>query len=304
MTRYALAILLALSLPVNAESWRFAVIGDVPYSERERVELPKMLDAIAETSVDFIVHVGDIKDGQSRCDDALFVDRFQLFQASKLPLVYVPGDNEWTDCNRQSNGAFDQQERLNRLRQLFFSSPRALGQQTLALERQSAAYPEHTRFRLGPVLFVTLNIPGSNNNRGLSEEPSTEYRQRNPAVLAWMNENFNLAHKEKLAAIVLMFQANPNFSSYGKGTPLSGYSEFLQKLQSEALHFPGQVVVVHGDTHTHRVDHPLHDAYGHVQENFTRVESFGYPLMGWTRVVIDTAAPALFRFTPYAWPAK
>ncbi len=300
----AAALLLAFSLGSQAETWRFAIIGDTPYSDRERIELPKMLDAIADYSVEFVVHVGDIKNGQDRCDDALFADRYTLFQSSRVPLVYSLGDNEWTDCHRLSNGAYDPLERLTRLRQLFFSQPRTLGQKNFALERQSATYPEHIRFRLGPVLFVSLNIPGSRNNRGLNEEPSAEYRARNPQVLQWMKEGFALAKREKLAGIAFMFQANPGFSGFAKGLPLPGYGEFLKTLQTETQQFPGQVLVIHGDTHTSRQDHPLNDSQGKVLENFTRVESFGYPVMGWTHAIIDTEAPSLFRFTPNPWTGK
>ena len=31
-------------------------------------------------------------------------------------------------------------------------------------------------------------------------------------------------------------------------------------------------------------------------------ETFGYPLMGWTRGIIDTDSPALFRFETHPWP--
>jgi hypothetical protein len=29
------------------------------------------------------------------------------FAAFQAPLVYVPGDNEWTDCDRASNGSYN-----------------------------------------------------------------------------------------------------------------------------------------------------------------------------------------------------
>jgi hypothetical protein len=73
-----------------------------------------------------------------------------------------------------------------KLRQLFFAAPRSLGQQTLAVEQQAGAYPEQLRWRLGPVLFVSLNVPGSNNNFGNRETPSREYLARNPAVIEWL----------------------------------------------------------------------------------------------------------------------
>ena len=288
----------------SAETWRFALIGDTPYSESERRELPRMLDAIAASHVDFIAHVGDIKNGQSRCDDEVFRDRQQLFDSVPLPFIFVPGDNEWTDCARLSNGAYDPLERLAALRTLFWQRPDSLGRKTIALERQPGAYREHSRFRIGPVLFVTLNLPGDDNNFGRREEPRQEFVERSPAVIAWMKESFALARREKLAGIVLLFQANPGFRNFSEGLAHRGYKAFLETLRHETLLFSGQVVVVHGDTHMSRIDQPLRDANGKTIANFTRVETFGYPLMGWTRGIVDTDAPALFRFETHPWPPR
>lgn len=296
--------MLGAAAPGNAETWRFALIGDTPYSERERAELPRMLDAIAEHGVELIAHVGDFKDGKSRCDDALFDDRRRLFSAARASFVFVPGDNEWTDCARLSNGGYEPLERLNKLRTLFWSDARSLGQPGIALERQPGDYPEHSRFRLGPVLFVTLNLPGGNNNRGPHEQPAAEYAARNPAVLAWLKDSFALARREKLAGVVLLFQADPGFAALAQGFPVRGYRDFLEALRSETQDFAGQVVAVHGDTHISRIDQPLRDARGHVLHNFVRVETFGYPLMGWTRGVIDTEAGGLIRFEAHPWPPR
>ncbi len=286
----------------SAETWRFAMIGDVPYSNRERQELPGMLRAIADSHVDFIVHVGDFKHGRDRCDDALFADRHALFDAVAVPFVFVPGDNEWTDCERASNGHYDPEERLDALRHLFWSSDESLGKSRLHLTRQSPEMPENSRFRLGPVLFVTLNLPGGNNNRGLTETPRKEFQARNPKVLAWVKESFVLARKAGLQGIVLFFQANPGFWQHAEGLAQSGYREFLELLVQETRQFPGEVVAVHGDTHHSRIDHPLEDGRGRPLSNFTRVETFGYPRMGWTRGIVDTATPGLFRFEATAWP--
>ncbi|MBK7462684.1 MAG: metallophosphoesterase [Betaproteobacteria bacterium] len=112
----------------HAETWRFALIGDTPYSDYERAELPKMLDAIADRHVDLIAHIGDFKHGGDRCDDAMFEDRLRLFENSRAPFSFVPGDNEWTDCRRPSNGAYDPLERLDKLRRLFWQDGLSLGQ--------------------------------------------------------------------------------------------------------------------------------------------------------------------------------
>ncbi len=299
-----LFLLAWLATGAQAETWRFGLIGDVPYSDYERRELPRMIEAMADSQVDFIAHIGDIKHGKDRCDDSLFEDRHQLFNASKVPFIFVPGDNEWTDCERPSNGAYDPLERLDALRRLFWKDGQSLGQKKLALERQPGKYVEHSRFRLGPVLFVTLNLPGSNNNFGLTQEAKPEFLARNPVVLHWMKDSFALAQREKIAGIVLMFQANPGFRHFSQNLTHLAFRDFLTTLNDEMQRFSGQVVVVHGDTHINRIDHPLRDGNGKPIERFTRVETFGYPLMGWTRGVIDTDSPTLFRFESYNWPMK
>ena len=302
MKRCLAALLLGWAALAGAETWRFALIGDTPYSDSERRELPRMLDAIAASDVDFVVHVGDIKNGQSRCDDTVFKDRQQLFDSNPAPFIFVPGDNEWSDCGRISNGAYDPLERLAALRRLFWEQPDSLGRKRIALERQPGAYSEHSRFRRGPVLFVTLNLPGDDNNYGRRSEPRQEFLERNPVVLAWLQESFALARRDKLAGIVLLFQANPGFAHFSEGLPHRGFRDFLEALRQETLDFSGQVVAVHGDTHISRIDQPLRDAGGKKIPNFTRVETFGYPLMGWTRGMIDTDSPALFRFEIHPWP--
>lgn len=304
MKRWLAALLLACTLPAAAEIWRFGLIGDTPYSAHERAELPKMLTAMADSQVDFIVHVGDFKSGTSPCDDALFADRHAVFDASRVPLVYLPGDNEWTDCRRLPAGAYDPVERLGKLRQLFWHDAQSLGQRRLMLERQPGDYPEHSRFRVGPVLFVTLNLPGDNNHHGPQATPWPEFAARNPQVLAWLGDSFALARREKLAGIVLMFQANPGFDAFSSGQAYRGYRDFLQALQQETENFSGRVIAVHGDTHISRIDQPLRGRDRRTLANFTRVETFGYPLMGWTRGIIDTDHPQLFRFESHPWPPR
>ena len=196
MKRWLAALLLAWATLAGAETWRFALIGDTPYSDAERAELPKMLEAIADSHVDFVAHVGDFKNGKTRCDDSLFEDRHRLFNGSRVPFVFVPGDNEWSDCKRVSNGAYDPLERLASLRRLFWPDNYSLGQHKLTLARQPGDYPEHARFRLGPVLFVALNLPGNDNNYGHKPQPRAEFLARNPVVLAWLAENFARARRD------------------------------------------------------------------------------------------------------------
>jgi hypothetical protein len=288
---------LLLAVGAHAESWRFAVIGDTPYSDHERSELPRMLEDIADEHPSFIVHAGDFKDSRMICSDAVFLDRRALFDASRVPLLYVVGDNEWTDCRQLAAGHFEPLERLQKLRELFFAAPRSLGRKTLPVERQAGVYSEHLRWRLGPVLFVSLNVPGPNNNfghrrhprQGISGAQSAARRLatagiRHGAARAGIRHGHRHAGQPGLQAPCR--RADPRRLP----RPAGGADQRDPR-------FPGQVLLIHGDTHWQRIDQPLRDPGTHLPlANFTRLETFGYPVLGWVKVIVDSEHPRLFRF--------
>lgn len=176
----------------------------------------------------------------------------------------------------------------------------------MRLERQSAdpafaAYRENVRWQAGSVLFVGLNVPGSNNNwSGATKDrgPSAEFVERSRATRAWLAAAFAHAREHGLAGILLVIQGNPNLAGARdrNGKP-NGYREFVDQLREATQAFAGQVVLVHGDTHYFRIDRPLRDPRsGETVRNFTRVETYGSPTMGWVKGSADAADPQVFRF--------
>jgi calcineurin-like phosphoesterase family protein len=302
---------LALPLAARAEApepFSFALIGDTPYSRFERLHLPTLLERIAASGAAFIIHAGDFKDGGVPCDDALFRDRLALFDDQPLPFVLTPGDNEWTDCARKAGGGFDPVERLDWLRRHFYPPGQSLGHLAMAVASQAddpafAAYRENLHWQRGPVLFLTVNLPGGDNHRGSRQHPRAEYLDRLAANRAWLAEGFGRAREGGLGVVVVVFQANPGFEDYAASRPDNGYRDFIDQLLAETRTFPGEVVAVHGDSHAHRIDHPLRDpATGEPLPNFTRVETYGYPFMGWVRARVEPEGRPLLRFEshPYA----
>src|ERR1039457_6801420 len=87
-----------------------AVYGDAPYgtTPTDTVELdatPAFIDSInADPNVNLVVHVGDIHSGKQYCTEDYDLTVYQLWTHFKDPLVYTPGDNEWTDCNKKGEG--------------------------------------------------------------------------------------------------------------------------------------------------------------------------------------------------------
>jgi hypothetical protein len=294
--------------------FEFAIIGDVPYNAQEEAKFPDLVAAIDQTNVVFVAHNGDFKSGSSPCTDALFSQRHGLLQTFKHPLIYVFGDNEWTDCHRSG---FDPLERLAKLRDIFTQENTSLGQSPLPLTRQSenpqsGKFRENVRWRVGNVIFIGLNIPGSNNNfpttlpSGTAVGNLEEYTARNAANLAWMRESFALATQDGSLGLMLFIQGNP-FPFTPTDGNLKGFDEFLIALEEETLKFGKPVVLAHGDSHYFRVDKPLPrpDPDGHRRAriaNFTRVENFGSPDVHWVRGSVDPRDPALFSFKPEVLP--
>src|SRR3954454_19519874 len=117
----------ALAAPASTASaaagnapFTFAVIGDIPYGPADVANLHNVVDQInADPSVGFVDHLGDIKSASSPWDGPYFAFVRQQFDRFQDPLVYTPGDNEWTDCHQADNGAYNPLERLAAVRGTF-----------------------------------------------------------------------------------------------------------------------------------------------------------------------------------------
>ena len=293
----------------TAIGFTFGVIGDLGYSPQEEPLLANVLaDLNRDTSLAFVVHVGDLSSPQFGCTEELWARRFAQFRALVHPLVYTPGDNEWTDCHAPDVLGGDPLERLAKLRTVFFEGDHTLGRRTFALTRQSgsggafAKYRENVRWELGEVTFLTLHVTGSNNGRGRSSDGDAEYAERNQANLVWLRQGFDDAKARNSRAIMILQQANlfhefPPFP----GTPQnpSGFSDLRIQLQLEGDAFRKPIVLVHGDSHFFRIDRPLSPRVTRNAppvEHFTRVETFGSPYHHWVHVTVDPGDPNVFTF--------
>ena len=278
----------------------FALIGDVPYDDAQATnDFPHMIEELNRARLEFVVHDGDIKAGATPCTDECFEHVYTQFQTIRHPLIYLFGDNEWSDCGKVKTNAFEPLERLQKLRDVFTQGNQSLGQRRLSLTRQSeeprfAAFRENVRWMHGGVMFAGLNVPGDDNHFGTSE-----FGLRNAANIAWIRDAFALATKESLRAVMLIMQANPHFELAATNRLRRGFNEMLEVIERETLAFQKPVVLVHGDSHYFRIDQPLLGTRSRRRiENFTRVETFGNPDVHWLRVSVDWRDPNVFRFQP------
>ncbi|MBI3805632.1 MAG: metallophosphoesterase [Nitrospirae bacterium] len=315
-----------------------AVFGDWPYSTPLLNNAPLLLNSVNnDPEVNLVIHVGDIHSGSMPCTGAGLnpipaganpgwnQGVFNIFQQFKDPFVYTPGDNEWTDCHKtkESSSGYPLNE-LAAVRSLFFPIPgytlggvrKEVASQALENEGNptDAQFVENVMWKQSNVLFVTLNVPGSNND-GLPWSGGTgqflnegarlqEVAERNASNLRWLDRAFKKA--KNAAAVVIALQADmwDLAAVVPGGDGLNGYDEFVQALADHAVAFGRPVLLLNGDSHIYGADQPLADptsATGlihHTQAvpNLTRITVQGSTNTPneWLRLAIDPSSPNAF----------
>jgi hypothetical protein len=335
----------------DEDTYAIGLWGDLPYSDVQATTgVPNLIADMNAHRLKFTVHDGDLKAGNSiansatptTCSDVLYVQALGYFNALRAPAMFTPGDNDWTDCDRPSNGGFNSRERLDHQRRFFFSTPYSFGQRRLKQEVQTGApycldvndnsvpCVENRRWTVGKVSYATLNVQGSCNNLCDTAPDPVEYAARNAANIAWLQETFAVAKARKSAAVMIIAQGNPGWDlSDGTRAPLrdpktlaetdkdangnpipDGFKDYLLALRDEVIAFRKPVAYVHGDSHYHRVDKPFLDAQGRRLENFTRVETFGDNAANgvndvqWVKVTVDPRSREVFSYQAMIVPAN
>lgn len=348
--------LLAVALPIlsatsyvaiandrNSGTYAIGLWGDLPYSDvQAQTGVPNLIADMNSQNLAFTVHDGDFKAGNSTvgsvtptsCSDALYKQSLDYLNALKAPAMFTPGDNDWVDCDRPSNGAFNSLERLKRERQIFFSTPYSQGQRRLKQDVQPI-YVENRRWTVGNITYLTLNVQGSCNNLCDTAPDKAEYTARNAANIAWMKASFAAAKSRNSAAVMIIAQADPGWDlsdvtraplrdpktlAQTDNLPASdpagaikapdGYQEYLLALRAEVIAFRKPVSYVHGDSHYQRIDKPFLDSTGKRLENFTRVQTPGSnPANGnndvqWVKVFVDSRSREVFSYQNQVVPAN
>jgi hypothetical protein len=291
--------------PLPPGCFAFGVFGDAPYRAWEVGRFRGVIRDVNRTDIAWLIHVGDIF--WYPCIDENYRRSLDAMNAVDHPVVYTPGDNEWTDCHEDIAGGYEPLERLAYLRSTFFAIPgRSLGARTMRLETQSehpayAEFVENARWVRGGFVFATVHMVGAENAAepypGRGRANDEEVARRTAAALAWMDEAFALADSSSLNGVVIAMQGSPGLQYHPK--PRAGYEAFLDRLELRVKEFGGPVLLIHGDGHTFRVDHPLRDRTTYEPlPNFTRLETFGSPEVGWVRVVVDSVAGEIVVYEP------
>jgi hypothetical protein len=305
--------------------YTLAVVGDMPYGDAKIAAFPGFIDFVnQDRSVELVAHLGDIKSGSTLCTNEYFASIRQQFDRLNDPVVYTPGDNEWTDCHRANNGNYKPTERLARLRSQFFpEAGKTIGGRprhvlTQARERAFSTYVENVMWMQSRVIFVTLNVPGSNDDSPLTNpwtgawvgnpEQGAEQVARDLANLVWLNQAFALAEKHHAAGVVLMLQADMWDNSAGNShATLSAFDSLVEAIGDATRAFGKPVLMLVGDSHVYTEDHPydgsprftdLHPGYTPIAPNLTRIIVEGSTTVAnrfeYVRLKVDPKAAQLF----------
>ncbi|MCZ6617791.1 MAG: hypothetical protein O7E57_06625, partial [Gammaproteobacteria bacterium] len=230
-----------------AGSFSFVALGDTAYNVPADYPVYRaLIKRINAAKPAFSIHVGDTW-GVLECSDAEHERIRGFFQEYDHPVIYTPGDNEWTDClnpdavpgvqrifsgtptaedltlladARSLDGAYERRIRANGLqsletiRRVFFASRQSLGQKPITLTRQADVSEfdqivENAIWEYGDVQFGTVHVPGSGNNFFInSRDHAIEAINRNRANVEWIKHIFAEARSRDSKAVVIALHAS------------------------------------------------------------------------------------------------
>jgi hypothetical protein len=313
MVAVALALAARLAAGSNPNTLTLAVFGDSPYYDpaydphppwtkvppklpgAEFNRTPAFIDTInADPSVQDVIHVGDIHSGSEACTKPFDQAILSLWTAFNRPLIYTPGDNEWSDCSKAKElagldvfgnppdnagitgaPAANPLAHLTLVRSLFFAQPGwTLGQHPMQVISQAtgydprypedAAYVENVMWEQSKTVFVTLNLPGGSNNDtdawngpGNVNDPKVERDVRTPADVHWLNQAFAMAEADNAHSVVIIGQADMwDVADLVQGHQ-SYYEPIILAMADNAMRYGKPVLYLNGDSHIYRSDNPL-----------------------------------------------
>lgn len=281
----------------RAYDFSFFAMGDMPYYYPDDYSrLDRLITSLNDENPAFTVHVGDFKSGSSPCSDEYFLKMQGYFRQFMHPLFYTPGDNEWTDCHRQAAGGFVAEERLDKVRELFYTQNETLIDPPFSYNSQSAndgysEFVENAIWDHRNITFGTLHVVGSNNNfKTDSTADNSEFMVRDVANQFWLEKIFQQAKSKNSDGIAIFLHAGLNYEDSEK----NGFNNFTKKLREEVMGYDKPILMVYGDHHRFLIEKPLVDDQGKVLKNFTSLMVFGDKDMHAVEICVDKDDKELF----------
>ncbi|WP_185732191.1 hypothetical protein [Burkholderia sp. Bp8963] len=329
--RCALALAIAAALAMSQPDARaapakragapysFAVVSGVIGSPADETAAQRMLEAMArERNLAFVVYAGDLKGPKEACQDTLYMQRGAILDAARVPLVFVPGHDDWVACNTATGGGYDPVERLDYLRQTLLADAAQPDPGALQITRESEVarfrpYRENARWIRDDIVFVALNAPAPNNHFLTAGGRNGEFEDRIIANGFWIDHAAEYAKRRDARAMVVIFEGDPHFDRYERAERFAwlrfnrprvrdGFRELKRTLVKAATAYRGPILVIHASgeplANGFVIDRPLRADNGELVGNVTRV-AFGprQPANQWVKVSVSPARQTLFNIS-------
>jgi calcineurin-like phosphoesterase family protein len=281
----------------------FAVMGDMPYNDAEKAmfSLPdgKIVKAIQELNPPVLIFYGDFNKGNNSCTDSSFKELKGLM-ANLLPgkVIYTPGDNDWTDCDRTSmKERFDELERLAFIRNLFYSEKAAAMYKDVPNLTRQEGTVENAAWEINGLVFGTLHLPGTNDGRMEILKTDVDHAlneadRRDESNDKWLDSLFEKANAEGKHGLVVTLQADIYRPEEGVADKVcdkesrqdcDGLKRIRDKIATMAKSFNKPLLLIHGDTNGYCFNRPVSEA-----QNFWHFNGPGdYKLPDAAKVVFD-----------------
>jgi hypothetical protein len=236
--------------------------------------------------------VGDIHSGKQACTQSYDQGIYDQFTGLADPLVYTPGDNEWTDCRKTAQGGGlkfssgdwvdyqvgdhtggDPLDNLDLVRSLFFATPgQTLGAPIGALagvdrrsctpvgcqlrrERDLGAVRRRVRDdQIFPAARTTIKTRGSAlGPRANGSAPSGSSAPPPTCVGSTERSRWRKTAARRMSSS----SSRPTCGASRRPRHESGYEPIVKSIARHAADLGGPVPDINGDSHKYRSDSPL-----------------------------------------------
>lgn len=240
------------------------ILADTPYSDEEKKMLQgpngTLYQLLNKEHPSAVLHLGDFKSGAKSCTNELLIEHKALLgQTYPGKVIYTPGDNDWTDCDRSTLlHSFDELERLDFLIELMYQTDPLLTQNLAEVSSQLGQI-ENKLWINDRLAISTLHIVGTSNgrvhiNKSNRKNTLSKVNARDEANLDWLNQIES--HATDFDALIIGFQADIYQQSVLQSkacdnsslNACDAFAIYRQAFKALAKRLNKPVLISHGDT--------------------------------------------------------
>ena len=259
-----MALLIFSFSSTRLEAQTIIILADTPYSDKEKQMLqgPKgsLYQLINTENPSIVMHLGDFKSGKESCTNELLNEhKLLLDQVYPGKIIFTPGDNDWTDCDRSSlTHSFDELERLSYLTKLIFQTPPLLSRNLTTIKTQDSQI-ENKLWVNERLAISTLHIAGTSNGRvhiakSNVKKAIEKANKRDSNNLAWLKKIEDDA--KNFDALIIGFQAdiyqskiiNSEACTAQSSKTCDAFAIYRKAFEQLAKRINKPVLISHGDT--------------------------------------------------------